>query len=668
MDRSIEKLGLNHIIILDDEVILKYDKKLSDLVVEQIYSQLDYSSYSLTGDLDIDKTHKFTEKLHNRLLESNIEYSEIYNGLYFSYNQSYSKIKDIFNGFEVLTFTDIEKLKDSPLLSKDDYNLFFVDDCFFDCFKGNEYIRELNSLFSKSYFIILTTNENFTYDQENKIMCENSFIIKRYSEDEYLKKIYEIIKLQSLKNFTDKLSQIYGASLAKTRDFFVSLSSKIDYFSDYIFEYLDSEDSSYQEMLISLFGKKLNMEMNKFIYDDEEIMKLVMRQYISWNHQEEYTVINDDLKRELYCIQNSSQANYNINKTYLSVGLGDVFEINDSLYMCIQECDLSLRYDREKDELNRNLDKAILVSLKTIKDDYLGYDIRININGDDYIPSVKNYLLCDLAILDLVSYNDKGVAELCSEFNPTELIEACIGKKKLVRFDEIKEKLNKLFLLKFDQDIFEEFKSQYYINEILDNKIIFNVKRICRVSKIISNKVSILFANDISRIGLDANIYKKFIYQIKFTDETINIKNKTEVFGDIFETYQEKSENVKENYSSQKNIDIECITIHNEKKKHNIKINVKKLIELICDKKIVVEISGDTKADIALIKEKILPSQKSIFFDENGDVKNNFEVELRKIKNSEYSIKDSQNNEIYKLGIEAIYINQKMIKVYSFSK
>ena len=92
------------------------------------------------------------------------------------------------------------------------------------------------------------------------------------------------------------------------------------------------------------------------------------------------------------------------------------------------------------------------------------------------------------------------------------------------------------------------------------------------------------------------------------------------------------------------------------------------MLECICGNIITIEIPEKIRDDITLLKEKISQSQRSIFFDENGDVKNNFEVELRRIKNSEYSIRDSQNNEIYKVGIEAIYINQKIIKVYSFSK
>lgn len=194
-----------------------------------------------------------------------------------------------------------------------------------------------------------------------------------------------------------------------------------------------------------------------------------------------------------------------INKVYSPVSNGDIFQIGEKYYILLgQPCNLSIRPEGKR---GYNLDQAFLLPLTSKDKAEEKKSLNEGLVGRFQYPFEKEYsdiLFCErkrvsLSLLDLVSYNANGIAEIDINVSSDHLEgKEIMQDNMLLRYDKILEKIvkykdacdtidNKLekrqkpAILKF-------FCRSYEMGDdtvvkrptVLETKIIFDVRRVGR--------------------------------------------------------------------------------------------------------------------------------------------------------------------------------------------
>lgn len=126
--------------------------------------------------------------------------------------------------------------------------------------------------------------------------------------------------------------------------------------------------------------------------------------------ENKYKYHNDQIKQLI-----KEEAFYDgelINPTYTALDNGDIFSIGDKEYilMC-QPCNLALRPNGER---SRQLESAFLVEIRICSDKEKCGIFKEKLKGfsDDKFAILTSYKVCNLALLDLVVYNEDGIAKI----------------------------------------------------------------------------------------------------------------------------------------------------------------------------------------------------------------------------------------------------------------
>jgi hypothetical protein len=133
-----------------------------------------------------------------------------------------------------------------------------------------------------------------------------------------------------------------------------------------------------------------------------------------------------------------------INRFYSQIGNGDIFQIDEKLYMLLcQPCNLEIREDG-----NRNEDGFVYLvpleshsstTMKKLKDSMKNFGISssriISYENNEYVLNYKNATLTDIRILDLVSFNKEGRITLKVDENALSKI---IQPNMKLRYENLK--------------------------------------------------------------------------------------------------------------------------------------------------------------------------------------------------------------------------------------
>lgn len=139
-----------------------------------------------------------------------------------------------------------------------------------------------------------------------------------------------------------------------------------------------------------------------------------------------------------------------VNKVYSPVSNGDVFQIGEKCYILLgQPCNLSIRPEGKR---GYDLDQAFLLPLTTKEKAEKKMGLNDGLVGRIQFPFERDYsyiLFCDrkrvsLSLLDLVSYNANGLAEIDLNVSSDHLDGREIMRENmLIRYNKILEKIAK---------------------------------------------------------------------------------------------------------------------------------------------------------------------------------------------------------------------------------
>lgn len=244
-------------------------------------------------------------------------------------------------------------------------------------------------------------------------------------------------------------------------------------------------------------------ELSKLIYNYSELCSWCD---INKTTGEDFTVVESLRKKEYY--------DENINKTYTSIGYGDIFKINSKYYLLIaQSCNVSIR-----DSGERKANCATLVeiksnansSLSTIPLEYFKSQINSCVSFNDTIN-------VDFSVLDLCTINSDGSLFLPEGFN-IDIVKfrytngALLSLTNVIQHNLIlKSKYKELIQKKNEMSIIEIIKStrEIYKDNTLEllvdfeNGIRYNGYRVCRLNKDIMDNISKRYSEYHSRKALD---------------------------------------------------------------------------------------------------------------------------------------------------------------------
>lgn len=213
-----------------------------------------------------------------------------------------------------------------------------------------------------------------------------------------------------------------------------------------------------------------------------------------------------------------TNGNY-INKTFSPVANGDIFSMNGKEYILLcQPCSLSIRKDGRR---ARSLNSAYLLEIKKGEKSKSSSEIF-----DD--PTTKKYvdfaaaLTCNLSVMDLVSFNGNGIANINTSIDSTKLtIRDLLQPNMLKRYDAIKKEMSK-YLCLYQTCLVREAKDakaalDYYtkscfltIPEIKDaSTITFNISRTQRYNELLAQVLCSKLMNYMARIALPNDLSKE---------------------------------------------------------------------------------------------------------------------------------------------------------------
>lgn len=164
-------------------------------------------------------------------------------------------------------------------------------------------------------------------------------------------------------------------------------------------------------------------------------------------YQSEYVnhdVINMIKREEWY-----EETEY-VNRVYSPISNGDIFKIGNKFFILLgQPCNLSIRPEGKR---GYDLDQAFLLPLVTkdkVKEKFHNNEGLVGRLQYPFEKEYTNVVFCDrkrvsLSVLDLVSYNENGVAQIDLNISSNQLTgREIMQDNMLLRYDKIFEKIRK---------------------------------------------------------------------------------------------------------------------------------------------------------------------------------------------------------------------------------
>lgn len=247
----------------------------------------------------------------------------------------------------------------------------------------------------------------------------------------------------------------------------------------------------------------LNMGMRQGMKEQFSCFQQNTHSIRALNDPNKSDIVNDNVINMIKKEEWYEEIEY-VNRVYSPVSNGDIFQIGKKYYILLgQPCNLSIRPEGKR---GYNLDQAFLIPLTT--KDKAEEKLYLNgLVGRFQFPFEKDYgyiVFSDrkrvsLSLLDLVSYNAEGLAEIDINVNSDQLEgREIMQENMLLRYDKILEKITKYkdacniidnnLEKRQKPAILRFFCKSYEMGDdtvvkaptVLETKIIFDVKRIGR--------------------------------------------------------------------------------------------------------------------------------------------------------------------------------------------
>jgi hypothetical protein len=319
-------------------------------------------------------------------------------------------------------------------------------------------------------------------------------------------------------------------------------------FHQMVFNSSYSEGVLETDTILRLVFHKYKQNFREKLLDHQELVNStkIIRKIASVGNP----VINKNFDDSIWHYQRSEmfEEKEYLNKYHIAINLGDIFKINDSEFILLEQpCDLAVRPDGKREAKNGFLigivgpnqqDKDLLTKLENKfvmfqdgnlpKDKFVNLIIKMlekNKDSTKFFP-LKNYkkteivkvffesrMLVNLDILDLCAFSNNGVSKIESDSIEPDYLTIGYSNK----FTELKK------------TIIERNKSNsnFYKNEIIESTEIqngysFNIERVGRLNQPYSSELLIKFAQHVSRLPFEHDLSrynKKYLLNNSDTEE-----------------------------------------------------------------------------------------------------------------------------------------------------
>ncbi len=387
------------------------------------------------------------------------------------------------------------------------------------------------------YIYILSAVDADSQQGEDQIEIEFDKVLVEKCSAETHSFIYYINKERVLKNKADRIAKSLAQGF-KRKACYELLQLFGDCLSDSLTDASTKIQSVRQKTLNAIFFNKVQKNGESYtdfagrfvqIFFDDGYNRAIAQKYNAIAAKAKYyeslcsTIVDDtENSKELTNILKEYREielfNKHINAQHCEVATGDIFKIADSFYLLVsQACDTYLRKDGE-----RKLTEAVLLE---ILDDgkKREYSYHLSCFNTMSKPTVVYHSpkILPFEILDLCAFNNSGVATICikdaGEFEK-ELELYTVNYQ--ARFYKVLERIstihyNRMLLQRFwedpssvpceaahnAQDQLDRIDPSLKEYEALDNRVLFPVKRVCRLNELTTIDIIKEYGIMLSRIG-----------------------------------------------------------------------------------------------------------------------------------------------------------------------
>jgi hypothetical protein len=444
------------------------------------YPQLDKNRSAALKIGDLDYFKKFPgelgEKDQNEFLNSIEKFQKymisvsndlndefIYLGVVKSIPSSYNEIIKITQNNENINVRMINDLTvdNKERVSKELKKIFIPDSCLFlidkiidnDHIAGVEYIREIvkqnENIENNIYTIIITTDP-----KDDGIVKEMEGIryyeLKKGDANELISGIYSILVINIYWRVFKYIQDCYKNSVSDM----VTIANKNPINIKFLIEDAKDNGIHFFQALMVWIKQTLDFKLDEYILSNyKEIHH--MKEYIKEDCLQSIDQAKD-LSEDFLEIRSSEIYDTKVNEKLHSVMPGDIFEIDEKLYLLIgQNCDIILRPDNTRKarlaeiiELELDLD---CTNLKKYRKDHDNHQTRSIINYFPYKKQYTNIVIhyntnklkyCDFRILDLCTFIEDGSLNESIVFSPDN--ELYFPDYRIDYYKEIQKELEKL--------------------------------------------------------------------------------------------------------------------------------------------------------------------------------------------------------------------------------
>ncbi|MDF9843742.1 MULTISPECIES: hypothetical protein [unclassified Paenibacillus] len=521
----IEGLEVNSVIILDDEVNVKYEEVYT--ILEQLIYKEDFIETILESETrDIIDSFRDTGEL-NDFFDDQVLRNNITNAIK-RYNPELirSSISHIINYTEEF-FNECSLNLAEEWCNCSDFNVIIMDYDFGGKYSGLEKLEELSLQNDKTYYIIMLSShstvqfQDKTYDMldpEKKQAlfrkCANHYNIQLmallnyinkddvYDKDVFIKEITRVFReLKSGKIMLDAIKTIKQLLNEGTNEAINQLLlSNTKTMKALFVDKVEVEGVSETTYLVDF---SLALAKN-IVYRNVEAMEEIhnqLQQVQGWPC-EVWDYETDQHMRDLRRIQLLDES---VNERYEPIMFGDVFELDidgkiTKAVLLSQVCDLVTRKLKKKDEFpNRNDSIGTLVLQNFISGEGNNYH-KMRLGNEEIFWDVRKREIIPTDILDLCSLNDLGKAsvpfdiKLERKFSWGRQYYTYIQRLIQPMIKDFTEYSNGRHYLRYKGSTLKMYKNS--------EKAYFSIRRVGRLDKEVTNHILNLYINIQTRVPL----------------------------------------------------------------------------------------------------------------------------------------------------------------------
>lgn len=275
------------------------------------------------------------------------------------------------------------------------------------------------------------------------------------------------------------------------------------------------------------------IRMMRLLYE-EETRKCISTNFDSMvNKMSQYEIIyNNDIKLcadekkatdILKTYREIELYDYEINHQHKEIGFGDIFKINNDIFLLIsQPCDCTIRINGR-----RELDNGIMLKIEENKQGIGGSQLPCLVGFSKPSINLRSYISLPFDLLDLCVFDNEGQAVLKREYISIEQTQLpnYLSSNFINRFEYIVSILKpvleqKMTILSLsDQSSATDIQNQYneYIKfnpyyhecQLIEDTFVYPIKRICRMDELHALSIAQKFTNVFARVGLPFDFIKE---------------------------------------------------------------------------------------------------------------------------------------------------------------